>query len=146
MRISWPRTHIPSRVSAAFQTSRARLRRSRRDERQDVALETGVLGQPEVDDRQERQDRGDRLGDGQPDLDDLARRRRGAAGGWSVRAAASISAVRLRDRPAGRIVAAHSRGPLEERRQRGERPLELGRSPPARSTRAIPTTTRGRAP
>ena len=147
IRISWPRTHIPSRVSAAFQTSRARLRRSCGHEREDVALEPGVLGQPEVDDRQERQDRGDRLGDRQPDLDDLARRRRGVGRGWTrpgrgvderghARATDRWRSDRARPSPGpGRRTAAAT--PASAR---------AGRWPPGTTTKAIPTTTARKAP
>jgi hypothetical protein len=84
-----------------------------------------VLRQPEIHDRQEGQDRGQRLGDGQPDLHDLTARRsrprRSDEGGGTVDEGSEPSTDPSRP---------DLRGPgtrtIEERWQPRQRPLELG--------------------
>ena len=108
MRISWPRTHIPRRFSTSFQPSRARRPAVPGQERESVALEPGVLDEPEEHERQDRRDRDHRLGD----ASGRAGRRR--PGRWRRAGAArarraSVRAVTLVPRPRGRRSAAQSR-------------------------------------
>ena len=104
--VSSPRTQRPSRVSISFQASRAPARRSGHEGEQ-VALEPGVLDEPEVDEREDGRDRDRDLDDGQPGLDDVVGSGRLRVTGRSP--TESISAVIDDASPAGRRPSAHVR-------------------------------------
>ena len=143
IRISWPRTHSPSRVSTSFQTSRAPRPAVGRQEGQHVALEAGVLDQPEEDDRQQRRD-GDRgLGDGHADLDDLVRARVRRA--WRS-PGDGVDERRDRPRQGGRPEVV---GPRPRRSKNGGRPATCpgpGRCAAGTTMNASPTTVTKNAP
>ena len=133
MRISWPRTHMPSRGLGLVPDVPGPRPAMLRDERQHVALQAGVLGEPEVDDGQQRQERHDRAGDRHADRRRPPRppgRRR--PGGRTARPASMTdgdgSATSARGPEALRPIAARL---VEERRQRGQRSPGTGRSPTA---------------
>ena len=84
-----------------------------------------MLGEPEIDDRQEGHRRGDRLGNGEAHLDDLA----GGRGGRrrNERPRGRLDECDQAPRQAGRAnIGGPFPGTLEERWKGRDRPLELG--------------------